>query len=988
MEHQEIRQRSVLMNVLIALGAVALVFVLLMVIQTNYAADRQDHDSRAKLQNIEQRIQHNQAEADENWQVLQNAMTNKLNTAAILINRKGYQNLGEIAKNAELEYLAVYSADWKLVAGTRCRDEAVLEQLKNREHNVVQQTGDVCVAWNSVMLQNGSHLVGGKFCTEYVNKQQILRSIPNSVKEVQLNDQECVLIQDRLTEEIIYAPESFYDENGELQMNLGWKSKQFMELNGTRYAFTVHQGKDYTFVSLMPQKELSKSVRFMAIVLTSIFAIIIFLVSVYAYFVRRDIEKKRKYRDRDRDYHETGTIRSIFGFEYAAELVLKVRNMLMLAWVSVFLISLYLLMITALGSQHYTSEKMLQGIDSVLKENDARMTVLAEQYAEDYTARANELAFVIKEDPTLLNRADITRLAQSQGVDTLYIFNERGVTVATNDVYQDFVLSSNPEDQSYAFWPILKGYKDIVVQTPQIDESVDSRVMQYIGVRRQDALGMVQVGMNPKLLQQRLAHTQLDEVLSEVSVENGGFVYAVDMKTGTLLKWKDLKSIGREAGSVGLTESALQDDYAGWQRFDDGVYYVNTLQHKDILLCSAVPRQNIYAHVGAIAAVMTINCAVALSLLFLLLIRYNENMRRLNRLQEAEAKTERNAANPEREFFVTNRRNQGQLTQSVATRWDGGAEYFANLTAEQKLRRVLSLLGMLITFVLFINYKLSENNMGNALLNYILSCRWERAINIFALSYVFILLLEIYTVSFALRALIRWVARGMSTRDETIARLIVNFIKYMTAIGIVLYSIQFFGVNSTTILTGTGLVTLGISLGSQSLVADILAGVFIVFEGEFRVGDIVTIGDFRGTVDEIGIRTTKIRDDDSDVKIFRNSQISGVVNMTNEDSLAYCLVQVSYDTSLDELEKIVEKEFPLIRQRIPELIDDIIYYGVEELQDSGILIRIGAPCEENVRKIVRRKLNKEIKNMLDRYHIEISYPQMVLHHAEGTENIE
>ena len=70
-----------------------------------------------------------------------------------------------------------------------------------------------------------------------------------------------------------------------------------------------------------------------------------------------------------------------------------------------------------------------------------------------------------------------------------------------------------------------------------------------------------------------------------------------------------------------------------------------------------------------------------------------------------------------------------------------------------------------------------------------------------------------------------------------------------------------------------------VGLGAQSLIKDIIAGIFIVFEGEFRVGDIVTIKEFRGTVLDIGLRTTKIMGMDGNIKIYNNSEISGITNV-------------------------------------------------------------------------------------------------------------
>ena len=102
------------------------------------------------------------------------------------------------------------------------------------------------------------------------------------------------------------------------------------------------------------------------------------------------------------------------------------------------------------------------------------------------------------------------------------------------------------------------------------------------------------------------------------------------------------------------------------------------------------------------------------------------------------------------------------------------------------------------------------------------------------------------------------------------------------------YCFALFGVDTATLLASAGILSIAISLGAKDMVGDILAGLFIIFEGEFRVGDIVMIGDWRGTVLEIGVRTTKIEDGSKNIKIIRNSNVTDVINMTKRSSYAFC----------------------------------------------------------------------------------------------------
>jgi small conductance mechanosensitive channel len=205
-------------------------------------------------------------------------------------------------------------------------------------------------------------------------------------------------------------------------------------------------------------------------------------------------------------------------------------------------------------------------------------------------------------------------------------------------------------------------------------------------------------------------------------------------------------------------------------------------------------------------------------------------------------------------------------------------------------------------------------------------------------------------------------------------------------IGGVFYCLYLFGLNTASLLTSAGILSIVIGLGAQSLISDIIAGIFIVFEGEFRVGDIVTIGDFRGQVVEIGLRTTKIVDISNNIKIFNNASISGVLNMTKESSYASVDVGIEYGESLERVENVLSEAFPEIKKKLPSIIDGPFYKGVVELGSSSVNIRILATCKEQDRIQLSRDLNREIFLLFNRNNINIPFPQVTLSHLKENNN--
>ena len=219
-------------------------------------------------------------------------------------------------------------------------------------------------------------------------------------------------------------------------------------------------------------------------------------------------------------------------------------------------------------------------------------------------------------------------------------------------------------------------------------------------------------------------------------------------------------------------------------------------------------------------------------------------------------------------------------------------------------------------------------------------------------------------------------------RGVTIAKLIVSFLKWATALVALFFILDEWGVPATATLAGIGVVTLIIGLGSQSLVADILAGIFIVFEGEYEVGDIVIIDGWRGTVQQIGIRTTRLIDAGGNIKIVNNNEIKSIVNQTKELSLAKVYFPCDYETPVERVESIVADHLDEIKEKIPAIIEGPFYKGISDFGASNINYFFIAKCDENDIYQVQRDLNRELRIMFFKEGVDISYDRVVVQKAE------
>ena len=182
------------------------------------------------------------------------------------------------------------------------------------------------------------------------------------------------------------------------------------------------------------------------------------------------------------------------------------------------------------------------------------------------------------------------------------------------------------------------------------------------------------------------------------------------------------------------------------------------------------------------------------------------------------------------------------------------------------------------------------------------------------LIYIFLIL----SISKILRMIFKVQIRK-SDRVKTVVTLFDGLVKYGCAIAIIIFVLKACGVDTEALIASVGVLTLIVGLGAQTLIADIIAGIFIIFENEFNTGETISIDGFRGKVTEIGIRSTKLLDAAGNIKIINHSNIVNVVNLSRELSLAVVDCDFPYDVPIEYIEKLFEKKFEGIKEKIPAI---------------------------------------------------------------------
>ena len=241
--------------------------------------------------------------------------------------------------------------------------------------------------------------------------------------------------------------------------------------------------------------------------------------------------------------------------------------------------------------------------------------------------------------------------------------------------------------------------------------------------------------------------------------------------------------------------------------------------------------------------------------------------------------------------------------------------------------------------------------------------------------------IQVIVVSIALNYLLKFLMHftlAHTSKGITIAQILGSFLKWALAIASILVILALWGVDTTALVASAGVLTLVVGLGAQSLIADIIAGFFIVFEEEYQVGDIITIDGFRGTVADIGIRVTKIIDAGGNIKIVNNSDIKSIINQTSELSVAKCVMSIDYDESVERVEVVFKKNLEKIKKNIPGIVEGPIYKGINQLNTSSVDLFFIAKCKEEDVYQVQRDLNRELYLMFKDNDITVPFTQVVV----------
>ncbi|MXW58226.1 MAG: mechanosensitive ion channel family protein [Acidimicrobiia bacterium] len=217
-----------------------------------------------------------------------------------------------------------------------------------------------------------------------------------------------------------------------------------------------------------------------------------------------------------------------------------------------------------------------------------------------------------------------------------------------------------------------------------------------------------------------------------------------------------------------------------------------------------------------------------------------------------------------------------------------------------------------------------------------------------------------------------------SQRIETIAAVMKSLATALILAVAALLCLSELNIDLAPLIAGAGIAGLAVGFGAQSLVRDFLAGMFILIEDQFGVGDVVDVGDTSGTIEKVSLRTTTLRDVSGVVWTVPNGEIRRTANHSQLWSRAILDIGVSYDTDIDQASDIMKGVADgLWRENDPDLtiLEEPSVWGVQELGNDAVVIRLVVKTDPSEQWAVGRVLRARIKKAFDEAGIEIPFPQ-------------
>lgn len=645
-------------------------------------------------------------------------------------------------------------------------------------------------------------------------------------------------------------------------------------------------------------------------------------------------------------------------FRYSPEHVKRrTARRTIMSTLAVTLFGFTTVMVQFMYHENRIGSNVLAMLETQLEDGGSIGLALNELDTERFTGLGETASAMLTEDPALLNKNGLAQISEAISADYLILFDEKGEEIACSRDYIGFALPTDKSDSMYDFRRLLRGVSSIA-HGPGVDMITGER-RSFVGVRydvpgKKDTYGALLIAFPAQGAASKEERTEIENDIKKEIYERihsrDRLIMEIDPETHRVVSCSRKAYVGADMESLGMDSKGLKDRYMNYYLMDDEWYFGITGEVGD----------SMYYYMRDASDMSRLGLLLALISGGLFLIGYVISAKFA--LQEY---TDENYERYAPLVMETSDAYRQKISQR-APYMDSVAVTWSNMRPENKVKTVMQILtGILLVVMILVSY----GNLPvarHSVLTFVIRGNWTKGINLFSMIAVIVTFCVEYLAYLVVKVIALMLVSVTDLRGETVFKLIRSFLNYAMFIGAVCVSLSFLGVDTTTLLASLGLMSLAISLGAKDIVADILAGLSLVFERTYYVGDIVQIGDFKGRVLEIGVRSTKLMSGTQDIKIICNHEIGSVINCSKQNSICTVKICLPVTTSIDEVKRLLEDELALVAKKNPHITKGPHYDGILEFVDDSMVISISAEGPEEYMGDIRFDINQTLQSMAER----------------------
>lgn len=606
--------------------------------------------------------------------------------------------------------------------------------------------------------------------------------------------------------------------------------------------------------------------------------------------------------------------------------------------------------------------------------NDFASQTLENWFDEEYLTRCRIARAVLAHLPPEKMTWDyLESLSEKLTVKYIYVFDAGGGIVAANSPYDHLTVGRGDP-----FYKLLEGCPEMtgVVTLPGTPDETLKRAGVSMRDARHVCTGLVMIVTDAVEMNEIKDNLGLGNAFELLCLANGSSLIAVNGDDKTIVgnaevrdgKYEtSLNSIdytGYPISMINLSEDALQGDFNGILSFLGDTYSVSVKRVDNIFFLVFTARFRLEAANLIYAGLFT-----AAVLLFMALVMAVACPMRAD-AEAFDALPKETTARKKPRFlsFALN------TTPFYEERWPREATPWRDKTPDEQFAVVLKLILFVVFAAIFINaYAARENSVWY----FILAGQWGQGVNLHSITACLIYICLLIMLKALIHKLLYITAMSVDAQGETVCQLLDSALAYILAIVGVFICLGKLDVNTATLSLTAGVAGVIFSIGCQSIVADILAGFLMTFEGIVRVGDFLLFNDKPEFILSIGVRTTRLKFF-GDVTVVRNNDFKNyVLRAGNKEARVMASLAIDFGESLERAEGILKEELPGIRQKLRALTDKPVtgpdYVGVTTISNYGVQLSFTMFCMGADVFPLTNALNRELKLMCERRGILIAH---------------